>query len=385
MAKHKSSKQQPDAKLIYNPGAGDHADVTARLDEVVRTLKAHKITVDVALAHPKEAATPLASRAVKEGFKLVIAMGGDGTIEAVAKGLIGTKARLGIIPDGTVNNMAKSLGIPVDFDGAAQLIKEGHERKIDVGRLKVKGKKKKYYFLEAAGIGLTGTLFPKGKDLDKGKWQEIGDVIGTFLNYSTPKVSLTLDDESHIEEKTMLVTVANGPAFGMTFLVAPDASMEDGYLNVCTYPNFSKADLVAYFATVAKGGQSDDQRVERYRAKKVKIKSKPKLDAVADAEPVGKGDFTIRVLPGALRVITGKETGLAVEPQEAAKGLPAPLAPANPTGQQSEQQAQPASPENQPEESKSLLQKLAIPAAAAGIIGAGLVAIDKLQDKHDKE
>lgn len=388
MSKHKSSKQQqPDAKLIYNPGAGDHVDVTARLDQIVRTLKAHKITVDVALAHPKAEATPIANRAVqKEGYRLVIAVGGDGTVEAVAKGLIGTKARLGIIPDGTANNMAKSLGIPVDFDGAARLIAEGYERKIDVGRLKVKGKQKKYYFLEAAGIGLTGTLFPKGKDLDKGKWQEIGDVIGTFINYTTPKVTLIMDDESHIEEKTMLVTVANGPVFGMTFLVAPDASMEDGYLNICTYPNFSKAELVAYFAAVAKGGQGNDQRIQRYRAKKVKIKSKPKLEAVADAEPVGKGNFTIRVVPGALHVITGKETGLAVKPQEAAGGLPVPLAPAHPTGQASTQPALPvASSENQPDEGKSLLQKIAIPVAAAGIIGAGLVAIDKLQDKLDKE
>ncbi len=86
----KKDKKRRLLKLIANPGAGDAAQATARLEQVTRCLKDHGFKVDVALAHPKEAATPIAKRAAKEGYPLVVAMGGDGTIEAVMRGLVGS-------------------------------------------------------------------------------------------------------------------------------------------------------------------------------------------------------------------------------------------------------------------------------------------------------
>jgi diacylglycerol kinase (ATP) len=99
------------AKLIANPGAGSPEQTTSNLQLVARYLQQNGIKVDVALAKPKEEATPLAKQAVRDGYKLVIAMGGDGTLEAVLRGMVGSKARLGIIPTGTQNNIAKSMGV----------------------------------------------------------------------------------------------------------------------------------------------------------------------------------------------------------------------------------------------------------------------------------
>ena len=106
------------AKLIANPGAGKPAESPKQLEMATRLLLQHGIQVDVALAKPKEEATPLAKQAVKDGYELVIAMGGDGTLEAVMRGMVGRKTALGIIPTGTQNNIAKSLGIPTDMGEA---------------------------------------------------------------------------------------------------------------------------------------------------------------------------------------------------------------------------------------------------------------------------
>ncbi|HEX7556355.1 MAG TPA: acylglycerol kinase family protein, partial [Leptolinea sp.] len=119
------------AKLIVNPGAGNIADATNNLKLVITYLETNGLKVDVAMAKPKEEATPIARRAVKDGFKIVIAMGGDGTVEAVMRGMIGKKARLGIIPVGTENNIAMSLGIPKDITEACTMIASDNTRKLD--------------------------------------------------------------------------------------------------------------------------------------------------------------------------------------------------------------------------------------------------------------
>src|SRR5512141_2267003 len=119
------------AKLIANPGAGKPEESAKQLELATRFLQQNGIEVNVALAKPKEEATPLAKQAVKDGYKIVIAMGGDGTLEAVLRGMVGSKARLGIIPTGTKNNMAKSLGIPEKIEEACTLIASDNTRKLD--------------------------------------------------------------------------------------------------------------------------------------------------------------------------------------------------------------------------------------------------------------
>src|SRR6266511_3284781 len=189
------------AKLIANPGAGKLEASPKQLELATRFLQQHNIKVDVALAKPKEEATPLAKQAVKDGYKIVIALGGDGTLEAVLRGLVGSKARLGIIPTGSKNNMAKSLGIPESLEEACNLIASKNTRKLDVGKVKVKNRKKLYFF-ELTAIGLVAALYPKANKLVDGKLSNLKDIALTLINHQPdPKVYLTLDDESKIEVK----------------------------------------------------------------------------------------------------------------------------------------------------------------------------------------
>ena len=131
----------------------------------------------------------------------------------------------------------------------------------------------------------------------------------------------------------MLVTVANLPIIGTHMLVAPHASLDDGLLDVATYPEFSKAELLAYFAQVREEGQADESKVQRYRARKVKVKTSPKMKILADGTPLGKGAVTIKLLPRALRIIAPKKgAGLETAGADPGHDLPAPVSPTVPVG-----------------------------------------------------
>ena len=127
----------------------------------------------------------------------------------------------------------------------------------------------------------------------------------------------------------MLVIIANTPLIGAKNLVALDASMEDGLLDIAVYPDFSKADLLAYFAKTAHEDETPDGTIQRYRARKIKVKSSPKLDVAAEGIILGKGTARIKILPAALRVLA-PEPGPGAEKTQAektARELPEPVSP----------------------------------------------------------
>jgi diacylglycerol kinase (ATP) len=247
----------------------------------------------------------------------------------VMQGIAGSKVRLGVIPAGTENNVALSLGIPEDAQAACALIASGQTRKVDLGEVKTK-KHKKLVFFEVVTLGVAAALFPDVKKVPKGDLSGIKNAVMTVVRHPVkPKVFLTLDGESKIEVETMLVTVANLPIIGAHMLVAPDASLEDGLLDIAVYPEFGKAELLAYFAQVKDEGQSGNRKVQRYRARTVKVKTSPKMAILADGTPLGKGSVKIKLRAHALRVIAPKKgAGLEAAGQDVGYDLPAPVAPA---------------------------------------------------------
>ena len=292
------------AKLIANPGAGQVKKRASLMVDVTRYLMDFGLNVDVALARPTREAARAAKKAVKDGYDIIIGMGGDGTIGGVIRGMVGSKARMGIIPAGTENDFALSLGIPDDLKAACELIATGKARKLDLGRLRTK-KTDRFDFFMVTTVGIVSTVFPMLKNVPEGDYTHIKDALKTLFKFNpTPKVYLTLDDQPEIEVETMLVTITNTPLIGLHNLVAPDSSMEDGLLDVAVYPGFSKGDVLAYFAETANGNAPGNDNVQRYRARKIKIRTSPKLDIASEGLMMGKGTAWIKALPGAIRIIT---------------------------------------------------------------------------------
>lgn len=302
----KKNKTTP-VKLIVNPGAGNAFEAPNALKLVTGYLKKNGLKASIARAKPKAKATPLARQAIKDGYKIVITMGGDGTVEAVMRGMVGKKARLGIVPAGIENNIAKSLGIPANLEEACALIASKKTRNLDVCQVKT-GKDKKFAFFEMAGIGLSAAMYPDTNGAVSEEQSPIKDVTPAPVQHGTgPKVILTLDDKNKIEVDSMLVMVSNTPVFGKKFLVTPNDSSHDNDLDISVFQDFSKAELLGYYANMMDGGYSGDGKVLRYQARKLKVRSLPRLNVMADGIVQGKGTVTIKVLPGALRVIAPKK------------------------------------------------------------------------------
>ncbi len=314
------SKNKPIyVKLIANPGAGQVLKQASLIAEVAQRLTDHGLKVDVALARPTRNAARAAKKAVKQDYDVIVAMGGDGTIGGVIRGMVGAKTHLGIIAAGTENDFALSLGIPEDIPAACDLIAEGHWRKLDLGRLRTR-KTRRFDFFMVTTVGIVSTVFPMIKNVPAGEYSHITDALKTLFQFSeTPKVYLTLDDQPEFEVETMLVTITNTPLIGLHNLVAPDSSLQDGLLDVSTYPGFSKAQILAYFARTLNESAPEYEKVQRYRAKKIKIRTSPKLDIAAEGLLMGKGKAWIKALPGAIRVIAPEPGTGAEKPVEASQ------------------------------------------------------------------
>ncbi len=311
------------AKLIANPGAGQVLKQASLIVDVAEYLIQRGLKVDVALARPTRNVAKAAKKAVKQGYDIVIAMGGDGTIGGAIRGMVNSKARLGVIAAGTENDFALSLGIPEDIHQACDIILAGNTRTIDLGRLRTK-KTDRFDFFMVTTVGIVSTVFPMIKNVPAGEYDKIADAIKALFKFdSTPKVYLTLDDQPEFEVETMLVTITNVPLIGLHNLVAPDSSLEDGLLDVSVYPGFSKADIIAYFARTLNESAPEYDRVQRYRARKIKIRTSPKLDIASEGLMMGKGTAWIKALPGALRVLAPEPGTGAEKPIETVQSSPA--------------------------------------------------------------
>ena len=320
------------ALLIINTKAGPNNDSILRAKELWQRLAAHGIEADVRVKLRKKLARQDAKRAAKDGYPLVIAAGGDGTVAAVAEGLIGTKAVLGIVPLGTYNNIATTLGIPMDVEAAIALIASGMTRAVDVGRVTATGANRPRIFMEMAAVGITAAMMPVGSDVKDGRWDSATAALPAALQMTPTQAEVRLDKakrgEGVLEATTLLIEIANAPRSGPGTITAPDARVDDGHLDVQIYHGHTQPMLAARFVALKTGLVSEDSKIERARARRVEVRTANLLPVVADSKVVGSTPARFRVLPGSLRVVAGHGIGPAVKPlakEVAAASVSAPL------------------------------------------------------------
>jgi diacylglycerol kinase (ATP) len=232
---------------------------------------------------------------------------------------------MGIMPLGSANNVARMMHVPFDLAEAAKLLRLGEVRKVDVGRCNGE------YFLETAGVGLDAALFPILNRVDKGDYVRLIDVIRTFFKFRPRHLTLVLDRRA-VRVKALVVLVANGPYWGYSVPLAPDAKVDDGMFDVVVFRNFSKSAFVRHVlaALLKRDMQHKDGTQNRpannpdirtYRARRVRVmtSSRRSWPVHADAQPRGRTPATIEVVRGALTVITGPGEHVTEPPS---KGTP---------------------------------------------------------------
>ncbi len=294
------------AKLIFNPAAGNPAESAAQLVELLRHLQTQQIEAEVVLVQPEMRLSAIARSAARAGAKMVIVSGGDGTIENVALGLVGSRTTLGIIPTGSRNNLARSLNIPTNnLAAAAALLRDGRRLKIDVGH--VRHRKASRYFLEASTIGLVSALYPSADDFQHGDLGKITEFISTLVAAAPSEIRLRLDRQrKEIVTRAHMVIVANMPYMGANFQIAPDVAFDDRQLDVLIYSDLSKRDLIGH--ALQSPTSAPDARIQRFHAKTILITTQPAMPVMADGVFIGDGSVTVTVQPRSLAVMAGAAT-----------------------------------------------------------------------------
>jgi YegS/Rv2252/BmrU family lipid kinase len=303
-----SGTPPPDALVVWNPAAGRKIGLptNADLDEDgVRALFAGVgLTIDLRATESEDAAVD-AVRAASGGSVPVVAAGGDGTVRIVARTLLEAASGepdavppLGILPLGSVMNIARSLAIPRDLPAAAAIIAAGHVRTIDVGEVAGSG-----VFFEGLSVGLHAELFAEGAALDGGDPAAPLRAIVTALRYRPSRLTLELDEGRVIRTRALVTSISNGPFAGLGFTVAPGARLDDGLLDVRVFERFSRLELLRHFWSIAAGRRRYEPRVVTHRSGAIRLRSASPLTVRADGEPAGTTPVDIRVRPRALRVI----------------------------------------------------------------------------------
>jgi diacylglycerol kinase (ATP) len=307
------------AQLIFNPSSGsDKGDSATRLAQIVDCLLAHGIQAHIGIKTSGKAARALAREAVRSGLGMVVVAGGDGTIEEVASELVGGSTVLGIVPIGTMNNLARSLGVPLDIDGACALIGMGTTRHIDVGRVFSNSHPDVEYFVEGAGVGLGAVATLAGQALEKRRWGTILRALHKLFEEKHGTIKVQMDDTT-IESHSRIVTVSNSPLMGKNLLVAPDAKMDDGLLDVAVYDGLGNSELVAHFVAASKGSPHN---LQIYRARHVCITAEQPEVTNSDKDVTAERRVVeIEIVPKALSVVVGNGIGLTV-PVDAGPAAP---------------------------------------------------------------
>ena len=180
---------------------------------------------ELIVTESEEDAVRLTREAADDGYDLVVAAGGDGTVGTVARELLGRETALAILPLGSVMNIARMLKIPRELDSAAQVIATGQVRAIDVGIAKGK------IFYEGGSVGLNAAVFREAQLVDAGHYQALFAAIWTLIRYRPPRMIIHLD-ERVLTTRALAVTISNGPYTGLGFTVAPNARLDDGKFDI---------------------------------------------------------------------------------------------------------------------------------------------------------
>jgi len=298
------------ARVIVNPAAG--ANSTHRKWPGIKRLLEH---VGLAFDHKYTEgvghAIELARTAAGDGCRYLVAVGGDGTVNEVANGMLHSgdarEMDLGIISTGTGSDFARSSGIPRHYVNACSSLISHRKLLIDVGVVEFmnQGKAESRFFVNAAGVGFDAAATETTERLPKYFGGTIPYLLGllrTLVGYRNKSVILSIGDRTE-ERRVLSVVASNGNYFGGGMNVAPEASLTDELLDVMVIGDIGKFDLLKSLPMIYKGTHGDHPKVSMEKATVVTIESSERVLVQADGEVVGEGPASFRLIPAALNIV----------------------------------------------------------------------------------
>ena len=288
--------------VVWNRAAGRKAGIpTNHVDEETlrRAMAAHGLGDELFASDDEAAARERVAGAVKSGYDVVVAAGGDGTAGLVARQLLDRSTALAVLPLGSAMNLARSLGVPRDLDDAAAIAARGAIRTVDVGE------SDGHVFFEIASIGLGAALFEEAQRIDRGRYRSLLDLVRVLFRYRPARVQLTLDGRRSTLH-ALMIEVANTPYTGLGLTLAPGAVLDDGRFEVTVFHGFSRWQLIRHLGGIVAGRVRYSPKVTTFRARRVRVDARRPLPVRADADDLGSTPATFTIRPASLRVVTAE-------------------------------------------------------------------------------
>ena len=260
-------------------------------------------------------AAELTRKALKLGYKTIMSVGGDGTMNEVVNGffdndrLIDENSRLIVFSRGTGCDFIRTLGINKNIEDLLAILKRNREKQIDVGRLSLvsaEGNMSVKYFLNIADTGIgaeTADRVNKNSKRLSGFLSFMLGTLSTVVLYKNQNFEVVIDDNIHLNGIMNSVIVANGKYFGGGMMVAPDAVMDDGVFDIIILGNLSKPDIIKSFPLIYKGKHMNHPKLKYYRGRKVKVTSGGKGLIEVDGEIPGRADAVFELMPKAFKIL----------------------------------------------------------------------------------
>jgi diacylglycerol kinase (ATP) len=238
---------------------------------------------------------------------LLVVVGGDGTLNEVVNGALGSEAELGILPGGTGQDFPRTYGIPTSFDDAVRVVLDGTTRTIDAGRVSYRtwaGEDAERLFANVGSVGMSGAVAQRANSMSKalgGRMTFFYALARVFVEWQNTEVTVTLD-EGERRGRMHDVIVANGAWHGGGMKLAPDARPDDGLFDVVLIGDVGKVDFLTTAPKLYKGRHVGHPKIEILRSRTVGVDAPEHLPIEVEGEQVGTTPARFAVVPGALRV-----------------------------------------------------------------------------------
>lgn len=262
-----------------------------------------------------EHAIKMVRKALKDGYKYIMSVGGDGTANEVVNGffengnLINPEAELIIFSRGTGSDFIRSLGIGNSKKEIIEIIKNGRKKLIDIVKIDYinnQNHKTWRYFLNISDAGIGGETvarIEKGGKFFNGKLTYLLGILKTLAFYKNKKFKVKIDDKEIVNDKVNSIVVANGSHFAGGMNIAPGARIDDGLLNLIVLGNLNKLEIITNLYKAYSGRHLSHPKVNSYQGKDIEISSEEKVYLNIDGEAAGKLPAHFKIIPKKISIL----------------------------------------------------------------------------------
>jgi len=283
--------------VIVNPFSA-RGRTGRRWETIKEAIRSHFREFKYIFTERPRQATEIARELLRDGFDLLIGVGGDGTLNEISCGFfnaqsgaaINRDAAVGIIPSGTGSDFIRFMKIPREFEKSAALIKNSKNRKIDIGRIRY-GRDavmmKTQYFINVADFGLGAEVIRNISSIQstrRGAFTYYRGLLATMMKFRSKKVHLTLDDGRSLQGDYLIGAVANGRIFGGGMVIAPGAEPDDGYFDLVLVESMKKLEIVANSRLLYSGKIASHPKVHILKARSIQVDSPDEVHIEYDGE-----------------------------------------------------------------------------------------------------